>query len=616
MCGFAGVFNKTNEINNNQLKKLSSEVDFRGPDFSGIKIYDNNFENQKIGHIGLFHNRLAIIDLDQRANQPFEDKGYVMLYNGEIYNFEELKSDLTSKGIIFKTKSDTEVLFEGLKYYKDDFVKKLNDIFSFVFIDKSSMTAIMSRDRLGIKPLYYFIDNEQIIFSSEMSTVLRLKISKDIINKESIDYYMIFQYIPTPFTMVEDVYKVNPGYVYNISLQENKILSEKKYWDAYEVKSSSESNLEDILYRSLKQQLVADVDVGMFLSSGIDSSLLVAMVNKYFSDKKYKLFTVSFSENSKSDESSDAIDFVNGFKQSNFEHIILNLDSQILKNRLETLYSVIDEPFADSAVLLNMAISEEAKKYSTVVLSGDGADELFFGYDRYLEFVKYNNINIYKKILYYITEKIKKSRRLFLNSLNNSLELSLQLLNINYPKYKNIHKNVDKLFMCESIIKLDKNDEYIARLDLKSYLTDAMLYKVDRASMATSLEVRVPFLDNNIINFALNSKFEDKYTKKLGTKSQLKKLLSDIAPHYKLYSTKKGFSFPLLNWLQNDWKELVLSKIIKKNLDNLHLDSEYYLNIVKKFYQGENLYVNHIWFVLNLILWHESFKSIEKVEYL
>jgi asparagine synthase (glutamine-hydrolysing) len=616
MCGFAGVINKTKKINNNQLKKLASEVDFRGPDFSGIEVYDRIFQKQDVGQIGLFHNRLAIIDLDQRSNQPFEDESYVLLYNGEIYNFEELKSDLVSKGIIFKTKSDTEVLFEGLKYYKDDFIQLLNGIFSFVFIDKLNMTALMSRDRLGIKPLYYYIDSEQIIFSSEMNTVIRLKISKNIISRESIDNYMLFQYIPTPMTMIENIYKVKPGYVYNVSLLDNKLSYENKYWDAFKSRSSSNiQNLENFIYKSLKQQLVADVDVGMFLSSGIDSSLLVAMVDKYFSDKKYKLFTVSFDKNSNSDESDDAKEFVKGFNQNNFEHVILQLDSNTIKNRLINLYDFIDEPFADSAVLLNMAISEEAKKYSSVVLSGDGADELFFGYDRYLDFIKFKNINLLKKYFYLLVEIFIQSRRLFLSSITDSLELSLQLLNITYPKNKKISQKIKKLFMYESIENINNNNEFISKIDLKSYLTDAMLYKVDRSSMANSLEVRVPFLDNEVLDFALSSTFEEKFTKKLGTKSQLKELLSKLAPHYKLYSTKKGFSFPLLEWLQNDWKDLVLEKINKENLQTLNLDSRFYINLVEEFYQGKCEYTNQIWFVLNLVLWFEAFSNIEKVKY-
>lgn len=616
MCGFAGVINKTKKIDKTQLLSIANDVNFRGPDFTGVNIYDSNFKEKEIGEIGLFHNRLSIIDLDERSNQPFEDERYILLYNGEIYNFKELRGELVSLGIAFNTESDTEVLFEGLKYYKDTFIKLLNGIFSFVFIDKKSMTAIMSRDRLGIKPLYYCIDDEQIIFSSEMNTVLRLKLSKDIINRESIDHYMIFQYIPTPLTMIEGVHKVKPGYIFNISLQENKILSEKKYWDAYEVKNYSKLNLEKILYKSLKKQLVADVDVGMFLSSGIDSSLLVAMVNKYFSDKKYKLFTVSFDKNSNSDESDDAREFVKGFNQNNFEHVILQLDSNTIKNRLINLYDFVDEPFADSAVLLNMAISEEAKKYSSVVLSGDGADELFFGYDRYLDFIKFKNINILKKYLYLLVEKFRQSRRLFLSSITDSFELSLQLLNTTYPKNKKISKNIHQLFMYENIQNIKNNNEFVSKVDLKSYLTDAMLYKVDRSSMANSLEVRVPFLDNKVLDFALSSNFEGKLTKKLGTKSQLKELLSRIAPHYKLYSTKKGFSFPLLEWLQNDWKDLVLEKVNKENLKILGLDQDYYLNILEEFYKGESHHVNKVWFIFNLILWFKNFKYISKVEYM
>lgn len=501
MCGFAGIINREGKLSKQQVADIASHVSFRGPDHMGISVYDTNFVKQDSGHTVFFFNRLSILDLDSRANQPFEDDRYTLLFNGEIYNYKFIKSELQNKGVVFHTTSDTEVLFYALIYFGATIIERLNGMFAFVFIDKLKHKFIMARDRMGIKPLYFAFQGKSMAFGSEIDSVVRLLPKKPNLSKKSISLYLALQYIPTPHTIWEGIAKFPPGCYMEgslVNLGQSACVTHKVYWDAYKQieKEPFEQDLESLLVESIKSQMQADVPLGFFLSSGIDSSLLAAVVNKHFQDKQFNFFTVAFNQHVTSDESNDAGCFLRGFNNHSFAHHLLYISPDSLKQSITTMYKYVDEPFGDYAMMLNYGISQKAKEHVTVALSGDGADELFWGYPRYNQWSKYktNFLNKWwfsplRLGLRFLPAGRLKSALLYRTE-NDHLALYFYIVT---SRLRNIDAIVNdhSSYWRKGIDRLSKREDLASVVDLKTYLPDCMFYKVDRSSMGASLEVRV-----------------------------------------------------------------------------------------------------------------------------
>jgi len=628
MCGFGGVLNNSFPVGQQQLSTAAAAVSFRGPDNCGIRYFDQNLDPAVNGNNALFFNRLAIIDLDPRSNQPFEDDRYTLIFNGEIYNYQELKKNLQGDGVSFRTTSDTEVLFHVLMKWGVKGLEKLNGMFAICWIDRKERRFILARDRCGIKPLYYRQQGVSFIFASELDSVLRFSSVKPAIRKESVEQFLWMQFIPTPNTIVQDVFKLPPGHYIESdweSLNHQQPVRIEPYWDVYSKlaagsTSSGAGQLEDILVESLSRQMVADVPLGLFLSSGVDSSLLAALVNKHFSkDRPFNFFTVAFHEATISDESGDALAFIRGFNNPLLQSHTISIDATHIGEKLDRLYDYFDEPFGDTASLLNWAISIKARESVTVALSGDGADELFWGYNRYDQWKNpslsvMNKWNIPAKLAslarpvlpgkYWRTKLTLElepdpMRRHFTLFLPPALEHLLQ-----HPVWN------DKIWALENSELIQNREDLSAILDIKTYLADAMLYKVDRASMAASLEVRVPYLDNTVVDYALALPFANKSNPQFNHKAILKQLLQRLAPHYAINRPKKGFNFPLDKWLRHEWKDKLRSSVTKESLVSLSLDDKIYLPMIDKYYAGERKYTIVVWYLLNLALWNQKFNKI------
>lgn len=625
MCGFAGILNDSKLSSKDQITRIAGCVSFRGPDSTGVKVFNQNFQQAEIGNNAVFFNRLAIIDLETRSDQPFENERFLLVFNGEIYNYKELRKTLEGYGVQFRTTSDTEVLFYWLIQFGAGALAKLNGMFSFCFIDKREGTFLLSRDRLGIKPMYYAQLNNSLAFGSELKSVVRLHEGSFDISPEAIEMYLWLQYVPTPYTAVQEVYKLPPGHYLEgtiVELKNGKQLESKPFWDAFEyiANGSAKSNpddLESILKDSLASQLNADVPLGLFLSSGIDSSLLASLVHKYFSaDRAFNFFTIAFQENTTKDESADAQRFIQGFKNSNLQNHVLTIDPSIIGQKLESLYQYVDEPFADSAVLLNWAISQKARDHVTVAISGDGADELFWGYPRYnlwQQFTRRASMLVFPQLIHQVG-KLLPDARFKHNTLFASEPDPIQRhLNLFLPSGIRflIQDSILKfpMWATRNVHAIKKRIDLPAVLDLKMYLPDAMLYKVDRSSMASSLEVRVPYLDNDVVDFALKLPFQFKSNAKFQNKAILKSLLMKLAPHYDINLTKKGFGFPLEHWMRNQWKDKILSTTTERSLSELGLDPKPYLRVVNDFYYNGGRHYTDVWYLFNLSLWLEQFKS-------
>jgi asparagine synthase (glutamine-hydrolysing) len=628
MCGFGGIINSKTAIDTGHLKNIASSVSFRGPDSCGLRVLNEQLQKADRGRSAMFFNRLAIIDLDSRSDQPFEDDQHLLMFNGEIYNYTELKSLLQKKSVVFHTTSDTEVLFHALRIWGEAALSKLNGMFAFFWLNKQTKEFILGRDRVGIKPVYYSQQNGALLFASELHSILRLAQNGSSISTDAVKMYLWLQFIPTPYSIVDNIYKLPPGNFLSGTIDDlegNKVLHPSAYWNAYSEAAakhtSKKEDLEYILKSSLERQLQADVPIGLFLSSGVDSSLLAALVNKYFvNGKDVNFFTVAFDEDTSSDESTEARAFISGFENPHLINHLLQIDSSFVKNRLGDLYRFFDEPFSDSASLLNWVISEKAREHVTVAISGDGADELFWGYpryDRYELFTKRNRFPVLSnagramagllpasglkhQVLYGI--QADPLQRHFDQFLSMGMRFMIKDSILKYPMWS----------LKDAELILDR-DDIPGILDIRTYLADAMLYKVDRASMASSLEVRVPYLDNEVIDYALHLPFKYKSNDHFKNKAILKELLLKLAPHYNVHKKKKGFSFPLRKWLMTHWKEEVLGKVTKDSLMKLGLEGKTYLDIVHRFYEhGEPHYEHDVWALYNLVLWYEQYSVIAK----
>ena len=612
MCGFGGVIDYKNKISYLKMSKIASKVSFRGPDNTSTHLYNEDFQKQSdFGHYAVFHNRLSIIDIDSRSNQPFENEHFLLLFNGEIYNFEKIKFELSLLGHKFKTSSDTEVLFNSLIEWKEKSIVKLNGIFSFIFINKKTKEIICSRDRLGVKPLFICVKDSALYFASELDSIIRMMPTKPSVNLSVCQLYLTLQYIPAPETIWNDIINIEPGTFISGKIDEiiknNKTPRREIYWSPFGVNYelvATEENLETLLTNSLKLQLCSDAPIGMLLSSGIDSSLLAALIAINFPDNNLKYFTIAYDEKSKLDESEYARKFLLNLNVPAKNHIIVKLNSSDIAKKWKVIYDKVDQPFGDPAILLNTILSEVASEHVKVAISGDGADEIFNGYERYKLASTYSRISSYLNlpILSFINNFLD-DRRLSILSCNNPVDQYLMLLDPN--RYD--QKKLEAIFANSTI--LQNKSQILSRLDvarsidLKSYLPDGMLYKVDRSSMSTGLEVRVPYLDNYVVDFGLKN--QSNHLSKI-LKHDLKELLNKVAPTYDTTRAKTGFSFPLIKWMRTEWKKLISELIFDSDLGHLAIFKEELIVKFYKFYEGDDSIGDTLWIHINLILWYQN----------
>ncbi len=582
MCGITGLY-AFNEIGKSFQKYIDNSTDSlskRGPDSRGTFIHNN---------IALGHRRLSVIDVSDSASQPFSDNTgrFTIIFNGEFYNYKDHKAYLENKGYKFKTQSDTEVL---LYLYIEDGIsclEKINGFFAFSIYDQQEESLFIARDRMGIKPLHIYQDNDKLIFASELKAIFNFNIPKEI-NYSSLYTYLQLNYLPTPFSIINNVYKLEPGSYIFIK---NNIVEQKKYFQInynYEfAKNNSvkyedaQNNIKNLLEESILKRLVSDVPLGAFLSGGIDSSIIVGLASRH--KQNIKTFTIGYKDEPFFDESSYANIVA---KKFNTDHTVFELTNNELYSNLHDVLEYIDEPFADSSALAVHILSMHTRKHVTVALSGDGADEIFAGYNKYLaeyNALKYSNILKLASISSPVFNLLPQSRNS--NFSNKVRQINRFLNGIKLP-YKerywlwcslNNESDVENLLLN----KFDKNEYYnkkneilnllknkgindVLYADCNNVLSGDMLVKTDLMSMANSLEVRVPFLDYNLVNYVFS--LPDKY--KIDGKMK-KKILQDsfrnILPNEIYNRPKHGFEVPLLKWLRTDLQSMINDDLLSEN---------------------------------------------------
>lgn len=587
MCGIVGFWEQSGGNSQKKLeatvKKMSAMITERGPDDSGV------WANAKDG-IAIAQQRLSIIDLSRAAHQPMLSKNerYVISYNGEIYNFKEIRESLKAKGVGFKSESDTEVLVEACDHWGvEKAVEKLIGMFAFALYDSKEKTLTLVRDRLGIKPLYYAKMGNAIFFASQTKALSKHSGFKREIDMENLGAFVRFGYVPSGQSIFKDTKQLLPGSI--VRVQDNGAITEKRYWSIEEsVKAPSElsyneakESLESLLTDAVEKRLVSDVPVGAFLSGGVDSSTIAALM-QHVSNKPIKTFTVGFDEK-QYDESAYAAKIAKHLKT---DHVELNVKASDVLDFIPKVPEFYDEPFADSSQLPTMLISKLIKKHVTVVLSGDGGDEVFAGYNRYIMAKNLERMFIYMPHL--VRQGVSGGIRALPPGMWNKVLASNadKLLSgdrlhklagiLSLKKYASVYPYLTSVWMEKDIpvlgTKCRSPEEYYGKqvtsiedmqiMDINTYLPDDILTKVDRASMAFSLEARVPLLDHRVVEFGMSLPLEYKLHNGV-SKKILRDVLYKHVPKELIERPKMGFGIPVAEWLRGplrEWAEALLNE--------------------------------------------------------
>ena len=622
MCGIAGI---VGEENKELITQMIKEVRHRGPDDMGVFLDKN---------ISLGHARLSIIDLSQKGRQPMsnENGNLWITFNGEIYNFREIRNELEKKGYAFKSGTDTEVIIYAYEEYGEECVSKLTGMFAFAIWDADKKKLFAARDRFGIKPFYYYCGDNLLVFGSEIKSILLHPRIKKEVNKEAIPYFMGYEYVPAPHTLFRGIKKLLPGHT--LTHQDNNILI-KKYWDInFTEELTNEKEICEKLYQEIEsaveRHLISDVPLGVFLSGGIDSSTIVSIVSKKIGKQ---LNTFSLGYNLGNDGGYSELDYaqqVADFFGTNHKEIIMG--SPTIED-FRDIIRYLDEPMTDFATVPSYFLYKESRKKVKVCLSGEGGDELFAGYDRFLasKYDKYYTkipvcfrkkiitpivtnlkdrpekkgiVNIAKRIVCG-SDMDKKGRHIrwqyFVNS-NMSENLYSDELK-NTESYLDAFKPVQKFYDgCGKCTQLSK-EQYI---DLKLTMADSVLVKVDRMSMANSLEVRVPFLDHKLAEFSarIHSKLK---LKGRTTKYILKKTMANKLQKNILSRPKQGYSFPIKLWLRNELKSDMYSLINDSEIISQNFNKHFINKLIEQHLNKKQNHSHILWALMNLELWHSQF---------
>ncbi|MBD3308939.1 asparagine synthase (glutamine-hydrolyzing) [candidate division KSB3 bacterium] len=631
MCGIAGVINyyQKRDVSKRLVQKMVSALEHRGPDDIGIYVNSN---------VGLGIRRLSIIDVE-KGHQPIsnEDSSVWIVYNGEIYNYKELRAELEKNHHIFKTNSDTEVIIHLYEEMGRNLVTRLNGMFAFALWDTKRQTLLLGRDRVGIKPLFYYIGRDKLSFGSELKALLQDNSVPRELNLQALHDYLSYLYVPAPQTIFQKIKKLPPAHTLEYVDGEVSI---QAYWSlpAYEPESQDSpaghldsktvkryaTEVRDRLQEAVRRRLISDVPLGAFLSGGIDSSAIVALMTQA-SNSQIKTFSIGFPNAGYYDERKHARKIVNQFNTKHHEF-------EVEPNALEILPLLIryfDEPFADSSAIPTYYLSKMARQHVTVCLSGTGGDEIFAGYRRYLlenlirhyqqypEFLRNLGMSI-SKLLPVSRASVIKEYFLLLKRFLACQESSPMLRHISmmtcfdedakqqlYAKRFPHHLVEPRSRIAEFYKKTDQHDDLTRTLwaDFHTYLPDDLLVKEDRMTMAASLEGRVPFLDHELVEFVASLPSTLK-VHKFTTKYIFKEAMRPLLPSGIIDRRKHGFAVPIGEWFKHDLKtyatEVFQDKTTKErgyfNIDVIQA-------LLDEHQQGLEDYSSQLWALLIFELW-------------
>ena len=617
MCGITGYISLNNSIRREHLVKATSAIQYRGPDAEGFYFS----EDEKIG---LGHRRLSILDLSPSANQPmFSANGrYIIVYNGEVYNFKELKEKLSDKGASLKTTSDTEVIIELFAAHGTDSFKWLNGMFAFAIYDIEKKMITLCRDHAGIKPLFIYYSETDLIFSSEIKSIKTIKGDVLTINSSSIPYFLHLGFMPQPLTIYNDVEKFPSAHYLQVDTTQNFneiSFQAKPFWsleskieaEVITNESQAKNTLSHLVYDAVEKQLVSDVAIGTFLSGGVDSSLVTAVASKV-SPQKINTYSISI-DDGKYNESKYASQVA---KQLNTSHHEFHVKEKQVLELINELLPTYDEPFADSSAFPTMMVSKLARQHVKVALSGDGGDELFMGYGMYVWAKRLSNplVPLMRWPLFasskLMSNKYQRAGNLYAYPSKQNLVTHIFSQEQYFFREQELEKLlVNKKFSFKEINKTKNLKRELSKVEEQSlwdfnyYLKDDLLVKIDRASMQYSLETRVPLLDYRIVEFAFNLS-QDLKIKNGSMKYLLKEILYDHLPKEIFERKKWGFSIPLVKWLKTDLKYLV-DKYTSEEIILKYGILQYreVKKLREQYFNGKDYLFNRLWVIIVLHWW-------------
>ncbi len=619
MCGICGIVKRdsSQSVSEQQILSMNNQMVHRGPDADGIYVKNN---------LALGHRRLKIIDLEGGIQPMFnDDASVVIVFNGEVYNFNEIRKTLEEKGYHFKTHSDTEVILNAYLEYGERCVEFFRGMFGIAIFDHRNNKLLLLRDRVGIKPIYYYLDDEQLVFASEIKPILTMLGEKPKVHTPSLDFYMSVGYVPGEDTLFHHIKKLKPGH--SLTLVDNQVHI-REYWDLENSPMLDLSfdqaceQFEHILDESIRLRMVSDVPLGAFLSGGLDSSTIVSSMSQ-LSNSPVKTFSVGYKDDPKSNELGYAKIVADHFKTEHHEYILEPLD---FFDSLEILLEYTEEPIVESAAVALYQLSKLAKEHVTVILSGEGGDEILAGYP-----------------LHQITNKVDKLHRFarfipgfFADAASGLMggdEKKLKYWDwINTPveaRYQSISQDVTRsvkkrMYQNPQLEEAAQQTQAyyqalyqkqtqatplrkMAYSDIKSWLPDDLLVKADKMTMAASLELRVPMLDHKLMEFA--TALPDHYRLNNGQgKYLLKKLMEKHLPHEIIYRKKQGFPVPIATWFRTSLYEKTREILLDdKTLSRGYFKPGYIESVLARHKSGKEDLSRRIFSLLNLELWHRKY---------
>ncbi|HNB80516.1 MAG TPA: asparagine synthase (glutamine-hydrolyzing) [Chitinophagaceae bacterium] len=631
MCGISGFLDYSRRSDESVLQKMNDTLFHRGPDGYGLKLFDTGN-----ALLGFGHRRLSIIDLSEGGKQPMHYGWLSITYNGEVYNFMEIRSELEKMGHEFESHSDTEVILHSYAEWGSDCVHRFIGMFAFVIYDHQKQELFCARDRAGVKPFFYYHHQDLFLFASELKAIVAHPAFKKSLNRNAIAAFLQYGYVPTPHCIYNDTHKLKPGFVLYFRIAKNE-LHTHSYWNVYDAYNKAPLDLsfeeardatEKLLISACNYRMVSDVPVGVFLSGGYDSTTVTALLQKDRTEK-IKTFTIGVPDAGLNEApyAREVAEYLGT------DHTEYYCTAEEALNIIPSLPFYYDEPFADSSAIPTSLVSRIAREKVTVALSADAGDELFAGYNRYDYIMKFgakvkrippvirrsiagamnlvdaNSIPVlrnkylfhsrYEKVKHFLRESSDRSMNQILSSQFNEHELQDLLLHATHPLHTAFESTELKAERYSTL-------HYIMAIDYQTYLVDDILQKVDRAAMIHSLEGREPFLDHRIIEWAATLPETYKYHE--GTKKYiLREIAHRYVPKQLLDRPKMGFGIPIEKWLRVELRPLVEEYFSENYLQKQQVfQIKAVRKLITSFYDGKTERAEKIWYLLMFQMWFEQ----------
>lgn len=631
MCGIAGFIDFHKKSTKSNIQSMIEPLNHRGPDGEGTSLFKS-----KNAIIGFGHKRLSIIDLSQAGKQPMTLNHLHITYNGEIYNYQEIKNELLELGHHFNGESDTEMILHAYREWGIKAVERFIGMFAIALFDEKTQEVVFIRDRAGVKPLFYYQKNDLILFSSELKSFHEHPEFEKKLDLNAVAAYMQYGNVPTPHCIFKNCAKIKPGHYLKINL-ESKSQQEVQYWNVYDFYNKPKLNLsfpeakiktKELLKSAFNYRMVADVPVGVFLSGGYDSTTVTSLIQAE-STTKLKTFTIGVPDIGLN-EAPYARDIA---KHLGTDHTEINCTEEEAIEMIKDLPFFYDEPFADSSAIPTTLVSKAARKDVTVALSADGGDEIFGGYNRY------DYMNRYGKTLNSIPKAVRK---ILVGAMGNISSEKIPVLKnkynfhnryeklkivLNDPSEKEIMLSLSQQFNDEQMKSVMKSEfkslptmfqskemledfksplSYMMAIDFQTYMLDDILQKVDRATMTNSLEGREPMLDHRILEFA--AQLPDEYKYQNGIKKRiLREIAHEYVPQELLDRPKMGFAIPIAKWLKNELRDHVEEYLNEDRIEKQGIFNWAFIAKLKiDFYSGRKEYDSKLWYFLMFQMWYEK----------